>query len=91
MAECRNRIEWLLDREGSSLLAVVKRPRLKSQHPHMSYGLHGLPVGGGVPSVANTQRAALSTPALIRRAAHVYCTGNRQWTGLHPQDGKCHH
>ena len=75
MAECRHRVEWLLGREGSGLLAAVKRPRLKSHHPHMSYGLHGLPVGGGVPSVANTHRAAVSTPALIRRTAHVYCVG----------------
>ena len=72
MADCRQRIEWLPDREGSSLIAAVKRPRLKSHHPHMSYGLHGPPVGGGVPSVANTQRAPLPTPAPIRRLAHDY-------------------
>ena len=72
MADCRQRIAWLPDREGSSLLAAVKWPRLKSQHPHMSYGLHGLPLGGGVPSVANTQRAALPTPAPMRRVAHAY-------------------
>ena len=73
MSDRRQRITWLPDQEGSSLLVAVKWPRLKSQRPHMSYGLHGLPLGGGVPSVANTQRAALSTPAPIRRAALAYC------------------
>ena len=34
--------------------------------------MRGLPMGGGVPSVASTQRAALPTPAPIRRAAHDY-------------------
>ena len=73
MADCRQRIEWQPDREGSSLIAAVKRPWLKSQHPHRCYGMHGLPMGGGVPSVANTQRAPLPTPAPIRRVAHQYC------------------
>ena len=72
MSDCRQRITWLPDQEGSSLLVAVKWPRLKSQHPHMSYGMHGLSLGGGVPSVANTQRAPLPTPAPIRRVAHQY-------------------
>ena len=72
MSDCRQCIEWLPGREGSSLIAAVKRPRLKSQHPRMSYGVHGLPMGGGAPSVASTQQAALPTPAPIRRVAHDY-------------------
>ena len=72
MPDCRQRITWLPDQEGSSLLVAVKWPRLKSQHPHMSYGMHGLSLGGGVPSVANTQRAAQPTPAPIRRVVHDY-------------------
>ena len=73
MADCRQHIEWLPGREGSSLLAAVQRPRLKSQHPHVSHGMRGLPQGGGVPSVADTQRAALPTPAPIRRVVLDYC------------------
>ena len=72
MSDCRQRITWLPDQEGSSLLVAVKWPRLKSQHPRMSYGMHGLSLGGGVPYVANTQRATLPTPAPMRRVAHAY-------------------
>ena len=72
MSDCRQCIEWLPGREGSSLIAAVKRPRLKSQHPRMSYGVHGLSMGGGAPSVASTQQAVLPTPAPIRRVAHQY-------------------